>query len=111
MTPQKPAQGIMQTGDYVGAKSFQVACDCGSDDHAAKMWIEVQSDKDFPSVEVSFYVTTWTPIWGSWRERLRALYEILFTGVHKQEHHLILDKQSAINFADAIKTTVKELEK
>jgi hypothetical protein len=34
----------------------------------------------------------------------------LFKGVHKQEHHMLLNKQSALNFAEAIKTTVAELE-
>jgi len=41
---------------------------------------------------------------------LKAVYEILFKGVHKQEHHMLLDKQSALNLAAAIESTVKELE-
>lgn len=111
MKAQRPAQGISLEKDFGDAKVFNVECDCSSDDHAAKMWIEVQQDKDIPDVEVSFYVTTWTPVWSGWGSRLRAVYDILINGVHKQEHHMLLNKQAALNFAEAIKNTVKELEK
>lgn len=113
MKAQKPAQGISLDKDFGDAKVFNVECDCSSDDHAVKMWIEVQRDHDIPEpdVEVSFYVTTWTPLWGNWMKRLTAVYEILFKGVHKQEHHMLLNKQSAINFAAAIQNTIKEMEK
>ena len=111
MKAQVPAQGISLDNDWGDAKVFNVECDCSSDDHAVKMWIEVQRDEDIPDVEISFYVTTWTPLWQGWRQRLKAVYEILVKGVHKQEHHMLLNKQSAINFAEAIKSTVKEMEK
>jgi len=110
MKAQTPAQGISIDKDFGDAKVFNVECDCTSDDHAVKMWIEVKGDKDVHDVDVSFYVTTWTPAWGDWGKRLKAVYEILFKGVHRQEHHLLLDKQSALNFAETIKDTVKELE-
>lgn len=109
---QTPAQGISLDNDWGNAKTFNVECDCSADDHAVKMWIEVQRDKDIPDVEVSFYVTTWTrEFWKDWPARLRAVYDILFKGVHKQEHHMLLNKQSAVNFAAAILDTVKEMEK
>lgn len=111
MKAQKPAQGIMLQGEYNNSKNFKVECDCSSDDHAVFMWIEVTEDKDIPDVEVSFYVNTWTPCWQGWGQRLRAIYEILFKGVHRQEHHMLLNKQSALNFASAITKTVAELEK
>jgi hypothetical protein len=110
MKAQTPAQGISLDNDWGDAKTFNVECDCTSDDHAVKMWIEVQRDPDVPDVEVSFYVTTWTPVWKGWLQRLQAVYDILFKGVHKQEHHMLLNKQSALNFASAIESTVKELE-
>jgi hypothetical protein len=108
---QTPAQGISLSGDYGNSKNFRVDCDCGSDDHSARMWIEVNKEQDYSEVEVSFYVTTWTPLWSGWGAKLRAVYEILFKGVHKQEHHMLLKKQSGINFAHAILDTVKEMEK
>jgi hypothetical protein len=110
MKAQTPAQGISIDKDFGNAKVFNVECDCSADDHAVKMWIEVQRDPDIPDVEVSFYVTTWTPLWKGWPQKLKAVYDILVNGVHKQEHHILLNKQSALNFAEAIKDTVKELE-
>ncbi len=111
MKYQKPAQGILLQGDFGDSKNFKVECDCSGEDHSVYMWIEVNKDQDIPDVEVSFYVHTWTPCWRGWKERLKAVYEILFKGVHKQEHHMLLNKQSALNFAETIKRTVKELEK
>ena len=112
MKVQKPAKVIMLQHDFGDSKNFKVECDCSSDDHAVYMWIEVSKDDEVDDVEVSFYVTTWTrEFWRNWPARLRAVYEILFKGVHKQEHHMILSKQSATNLAGAITDTVKELEK
>ena len=111
MKAQTPAQGISVDAVLLDAKVFNVECDCGSDDHAVKMWIEVSGDRELPIVEVTFYVDTWTPRWSSWKDRLHAVYNILFKGLHKQQHDLILNKQSALNFAAAITKTVKELEK
>jgi hypothetical protein len=111
MKSQKPARGIMLQHDFGDSKNFKVECDCSSDDHAVYMWIEVEKDKDMQDIQVSFYVTTWTrEFWRNWPARLRAVYDILVKGVHKQEHHMILSQQSATNFAEAIKDTVKELE-
>lgn len=112
MKAQTPAQGISIEKDFGDAKVFNVECDCTAEDHAVKMWIEVQRDLVVPDVEVSFYVTTWTrEFWEDWPARLRAVYDILVKGVHKQEHHMILNRQAAINFANAITSTVAELEK
>lgn len=111
MKAQAPASGISVERVFEDARVFNVECDCTSDDHAVKMWIEVQRDRDVSDVEVSFYVTTWTKdFWNNWPARFRAVYDILVKGVHKQEHHMLLNKQSAINFAQAIKDTVEELD-
>lgn len=108
---QTPAQGISLEKDWGDARVFNVECDCSSDDHAVKMWIEVQRDQDIPDVEVSFYVTTWTrEFWKDWPARLRAVWDILVHGVHKQEHHMLLNRQAALNFATAITNTVKQLD-
>ena len=112
MKPQKPAKGILLTNEWPAAKAFHIECDCTATDHSVQMWIEVQRDKDIPDVELSFYVTTWTrEFWKNWPARLRAVWDILVKGVHKQEHHMLLNKQAALNLAEAIKTSVKELDK
>lgn len=112
MKAQQPARGIAVIGEYPNAKNYHIECDCGSADHSVKMWIEINKDQDIPDVELSFYVTTWTEnFWENWPARLQAVWDILFKGVHKQEHHMLLDKQSAFNLARTIERTVRELDK
>ena len=112
MKAQMPAQGIMLERDYGDAKNFKVECDCTSDDHSVHMWIEVQRDRDIPDIEVSFYVNTWTAkFWKGWPQRARAIWDILVHGVHRQEHHMLLNRQSALNFAETIKREIAELDK
>ena len=112
MKSQKPAEGIMLTKDWGDAKTFHIECDCSATDHSVQMWIEVQRDPDVPDIELSFYVTTWTrEFWKDWPARLRAVWDILVKGVHKQEHHMLLNKQAALNLAEAIKSTVNELDR
>lgn len=109
MKAQKPAQGISIDSDFGNARVFNVECDCTADDHAIKMWIEVNQDPDIPDVELTFYVNTWTPFFESWRERLRAIWDIAINGVHKQQHSMLLNQQSALNLAEAIRTTVRDM--
>lgn len=112
MKAQKPANGIMLTNDWGDAKTFHIECECTDPDHAAKMWIEVDRDDDIGNtVSVSFYVQTSNPFWEKGYNRFRAAWDILVKGVHQQEQHMILHRQAALNMADAIKRTVKELDK
>ena len=72
MKPQTPAQGIMLNRNWGTACSYTIACECGSRDHSANMWIEVgdESDADLQNVTVTFYVETASP-WYSlnrWQE-------------------------------------------
>ena len=111
MKSQKPANGIMLTNEWKDAKTFHIECECTDPDHAAVMWIEVDREKDFDAVNVSFYVNTSNPFWEKGYNRVRAAWDILVKGVHQQEHHMILHRQAALNMADAIRRTVKELDK
>lgn len=111
MKPQKPAKGIMLTSEWSDSKAFHVECDCTDPDHAVDMWIEVEADDDLKdTISVSFYVKTTNEVWREGYSRLRAVWDILTKGVHTQSNNLLLNKQSALNFAEAIKTTVKDLE-
>ena len=111
LKPESPAQGISTTGIWDDARSFRIGCECTDSNHDVNMWIEISTEKDMPSIEMAFYVDTWTPYFSNWGERLRAVYDILFKGVHKQQHTLLLNKQAALNVADAITSTVQLLEK
>lgn len=107
---QIPASGISQTANWPTAKAFTVKCDCHSSDHDVNMWIEVDSDREAQDVEVGFYVETWSPIWNQSWARLRAIWDLVVHGVHRQQHHLILNKQTAVNFAETILREVQAIE-
>lgn len=99
----------MKTGEWPDAKSFCVACECTDPDHAVNAYIEVDREQDIKNVVVRFYVQTSTPLWDM--SRWRAIWNLLRHGDHRGEHHLLLDQQAALNFADTIKESVTTLSK
>lgn len=108
---QTPAEGVMLLKKYDDAHVYHIECECTDSDHSAKMWIEVDPDTKTKDVQLSFYVTTWTPFWDKNFSRIRAAYEVLFKGVHRQEHHMLLSKQGALNLAKALEQSVNELDR
>lgn len=107
----KPLKGIMKTGDWHDAKSFRIACDCHDTSHDINAWIELENDKDVKEISVGFFVETQTPFWKKGFHRFRIAWDILVKGYHQGEHHLILDKESALNFSNAIVDSIKDIEK
>ena len=107
--PQRPAQGISVSSDWKDATSYHIECDCHSPDHAVNMWIEVDHDNETKDVDVTFYVETWTPFWEKTFSRIRCAWDVLVHGVHKQQHCLILNRQSALNLAKVLETKVEQL--
>jgi hypothetical protein len=110
MTPQTPAAGISLSGDYGDATNYKVECACSSPDHAVHMWIELNGDDDAQDIQVGFYADTWTPWWNKYYNRFGCMWTLLTTGIVKYEHHFLLNKQAATNFAHTILNDVKKLE-
>lgn len=106
----KPAQGIMKTADYGDAKSFRVACECTDPGHDVNAWIEIDSDREIREITLGFYVETQTPFWSKGFNRFKAAWDLLVKGSHRSEHHLVLNRSSAENFAQAITDSIKEIE-
>lgn len=111
MQEQTPAQGILLVNDFGDAKVYHVECDCSSSDHAVKVWIEIDGDTEVQDVQVGFFVDMWTPFWDPKFTRFKAIWDLLTKGIIRQEHHLILNKQSALNFAATLEREVKALDK
>lgn len=109
MKAETPAQGISVDRVFKDAIAFNIECNCGGQDHDVKMWIEVDGITDIKEVEVTFYVTTWTPYFTNFWNRLRIAYNVLVHGVHEEQHSLFLNQQSALNLSAAIAKTVKKL--
>jgi hypothetical protein len=101
---QVPAMGIAQTNQIGDSASYRIQCECGSSDHATDMWIEVEHDTDLnPYVMISFYVTTYTPVWASAWQRICAAWHMLVYGVNTQTHEMLLKPRAAENFAGVLR--------
>jgi hypothetical protein len=105
----KPAFQIMQTNDYPDSKAFRVACDCGSQSHDIDVWVEVERDDSLPQTNVTFYVNTVTPFYTAGFSRLKTAWDVLVKGQHRSEHVIIMRKEGAESFANALLDSVKSL--
>jgi hypothetical protein len=103
MQSQIPAQGIMQTDEFHDAKVYKVSCSCGDNSHEHNVWVEI--DKDINEVSVTLYtrVPSKHNIW-------RSLRQLLFNGYIEMETSILMNKQQALNYSDAIKNAVSDLE-
>jgi hypothetical protein len=108
MKPQAPAEGIMLDRHWGDARAYTIACECGDRNHFPNMWIEVTRENDVEHVIVTFYVETKSPWWST--SRWRQIWQMLIHGYVKQESSLILSKQSALNLAESINSSVAEIQ-
>jgi len=132
MKAQKPAQGILLHRNYGDAVMYEVTCDCSDADHKHAVWIEA----DDTGVTVTTYTTQkvdwWsTPIesynvkienpildWGDqflrrlinglWT-RCRLTWTLWHKGYVKYEASIIMNEQQALNYAETLKSAVKEV--
>lgn len=111
MKAQKPAKGISLNESYGDGSTFLIQCECTDPDHSINCWIEVKRDCDMDVVSVEHYVTVSHGYHGRLIDRLKAAFEILFSGESKRQATLLLDEQAATNFVSAINGTIKSLKK
>ncbi len=119
MKAQKPAMGIEQTRDFGDSKFYKVSCDCGNPDDEINLEVEAQ---DPGGVVVHVWTTVKTPWWekawdnDSWlaglvnglSHRLRMTWWLWTRGYLKQESWTILTEQQALNFAETLKTAIRD---
>jgi hypothetical protein len=104
MKLQTPAQGILKSNDWGDSKSYHVICDCGQLDHSHNLWIEAEDT----GITVTIYVEVTSPWWSM--NRWRQMWTLLTKGHLKQETVLIMNKQTALNYAETLKTAIKDVE-
>ena len=108
---QTPASGIAEIGyQSHNHRAYRVQCECTSVDHALDVWIEVEPDSECGLVELTIIANLWTPVFNGILDRIKAAWNILFKGVHKQEHSILLNHQSALNFAETLTTAINDLQ-
>ncbi len=131
--PEIPARGILKKLDEKDAVWYEVFCDCGSNDHVHSIWVEF--DKEINEIIVHIQTETSTDNWTNylqenkkinneflfqiwWRlaylgneiiRRSKLISTILFRGYIKYNSTLILNKQQALNYSEALKKSIGEM--
>jgi len=134
MKAESPATGIMKKAEYDDAVWYEVACECGDPNHHHSIWIESDSETKLVTVDITTESKTrwwdtavntdvgfenetlyWTWSWAAHFAnqvilRTKLVFQILFRGYVKYESSVILNKQQALNYADALKKAVKRID-
>lgn len=103
MKAQKPAQGILKINDWGNSKMYKAICACGNDE--CSHVIDIEADHE---VSVIIYTRTRTNFWS--KTRWLHIWKLLTQGHADFETAIVLDKQSALNYAESIKIAVKDVE-
>ena len=132
MKAEKPAEGILKRNDFGDSKWYQVVCSCGQEYHDHTF--EVEADEC--GVNVNLYATMSTDYWSEtvekhynidsewqqefdwfWKDlfnnfvrKVQLTWQVWVTGAVKQETTIHMTKQQALNYAETLKSAVKDVE-
>jgi hypothetical protein len=104
MKAQTPAEGISKRGDWGDSRSYQVTCECGSDDHAHNVWVEA----DESGITVNTYTNQKTDFWS--KTRWYHIWKLITTGYVEYEASIIMTQQQAFNYAETLKSAIKDVD-
>lgn len=131
MRAEIPAEGIMKTGEYGDSKFYKVVCGCGQSDHDINFEVEV----DECGVNVNTYVDVKTDywsesvkkrydidnpylqeldwsvkdIWNGFITRLKLTWAVWIKGYLRCETTITMTEQQALNYAETLKSAIKEV--
>ena len=105
MKAETPAQGILKMNEWGHSKMYKIDCSCGNDTCAHIIDIEADSF----DVTVTIYTNPKTKWWTM--SRWKQIWTLLTKGYLEYETTLCLDKQVALNYAETLKSAVKDVEK
>ena len=103
MKAETPAQGILKINEWGNSKMYKAVCACGDD--ACSHTIDIEADHE---VNVTIYATVRTDFWS--KTRWSHIWSLLTRGHTDFETTIVLDKQTAINYAEIIKTAINDVE-
>lgn len=105
MKPEKPATGILKTGDFGDAMFYHIHCDCGNDDCAHELEVEA----DDLHIQVHIYHNQHTKWWQ--RRRCKQIWQILTQGYAEMQTTIVMNEQTALNYSETLKSAVKDVKK
>ena len=103
MKTEKPAKGILKTDEYGTSKSYYVHCTCGSPECAHHLTVEA----DDMEVTVTIYLTLRTKWYNM--TRWKQIWSILTKGYIDSESTLVMNEQTALNYAATLKSAAKDV--
>jgi hypothetical protein len=103
MTPETPAEGILKLKEFEDAKTYQVVCECGADDHNHTVWVETDSN----SITVTTYTKQKSRFWE--QSRWSTIWTLLIQGYVEYEASIIMTRQQALNYAATLEQAVTDL--
>jgi hypothetical protein len=132
MKAEQPAEGILKRHDFGDSKFYSVACNCGNDDDA----LEFEVEADIMGVSVTTWTTQKTDWWtdtlekrfdihSPWQQEFDSFWKDLFNGFArrikltkqiwwdghiKYQQTTIMTKQQALNYAETLKSAIKDVE-
>jgi len=131
MKAQTPAQGILINRDWGDAKHYTVVCECQNADHEHHIWVEAEdagvtvhtyttqktdywSNKIEPryNIDNSIYQNIhwfWVGLFNDWYRRVKLAWQVLTKGYIKYEAVITMDEQQAFNYAETLKSAVKDV--
>lgn len=104
MKAQTPAQGILKTNAWGDVKAYQVVCECTDPDCTHDLWVEA----DGHSVTVTIYTKVKSRFWDT--SRWSTMWTLLTQGHVDYQAHIILPMQTAVNYAETLKSAVADVE-
>jgi hypothetical protein len=104
MKTQIPAEGILKRGDWGDSISYLIPCSCSGPDCEHNVWIE--------SDDTGVSVTTYTKLKSKWwsMNRFQLIWTLLTKGYVEYEGSIVMTQQQAVNYAETLKTAVKDVE-
>ena len=131
MKAQQPAEGILLQKDWGTSKMYAAVCECTNDDCTHTLDIEAdefgatvniytvqhtdfwhESAKpryDIDSIWLQEFDWFWKGLWNGLVRRLRLTKDIWINGYVKYQTTLILNEQMALNYAETLKTAIKDV--
>jgi hypothetical protein len=100
---QTPAMGVVKINEHGISKMYQVVCNCTSPDCTHTVDIEATDN--------GVWVTVYAKVkLGLFNNRWKHIWSLLTKGYAEFETDMLLNRQTAINYADMIKSAVNDVE-
>lgn len=104
MKAQTPAEGIVKRNDFGSSKWYNVGCQCCGSDCEHNIWVEA----DVTGISVTTYTVQKTNWWS--KTRWHHIWKLLTAGYVEYEASIIMSQQQALNYADTLRSAIKDVE-